>query len=169
VSDSHPARVIVGVTRHQPDAVALEAAVFARHFQAELVCASVDSSRYMVSESPDGSMTSLPFDPDLPDLTPTGFDPRLEARLAAALKDQGVVWSTRALAGDPARALGHLAETLGASMIVVGTREPTARHGLQSFFGGSVAVHLAHRQHRPVVIIPLAPVPFDDALPWESA
>jgi hypothetical protein len=39
---------------------------------------------------------------------------------------------------------------------------------MQEFFGGSVAVHLAHRQHRPVVVIPLAPVAFRDELPWES-
>ena len=30
---------------------------------------------------------------------------------------------------------------------------------MHEFFGGSVAAHLAHRQSRPVVIIPLSPVP----------
>jgi nucleotide-binding universal stress UspA family protein len=169
MSTSHPARVIVGVTSGQPDSVVLEAAVFAAHFNAELVCATVDASRYLVSERADGSVTSLPFDPDLPDLKDEGFDPTLKAHLAQILDGRDLDWSTRALAGDPARALGHLAETLDAAMIVVGTRESTMRHGLQSFFTGSVAVRLAHRQHRPVVIIPLAPVPFEDALPWEAA
>jgi nucleotide-binding universal stress UspA family protein len=132
------------------------------------VCVTLDPSRYKVSELPDGSMTSLPFDPDLPELADEAFDPRLRAHLAKVLDGRGVLWSTRALAGEPARALGHLGDTLGAAMIVVGTRETTTRRGVQSFFTGSVAVHLAHRQHRPVVIIPLAPVPFDDALPWED-
>jgi hypothetical protein len=31
-----------------------------------------------------------------------------------------------------------------------------------------VAVHLAHRQHRPVVVIPLSPVPAEEHLPWEK-
>ncbi len=161
--------VIVGVTPGQPDAVVVEAATFAAHFDAQLVCASVDPSRYLVSERPDGSIESMPIDPDLAESNAEEFDPKLSAHLASLLNELGVSWSTRALAGEPARALGHLADTLNASMIVVGTREPSVRHGLQAFFAGSVAVHLAHRQHRPVVIIPLAPVPFDDVLPWERA
>lgn len=163
----HPARVIVGVIPGQPDAVVLAAAVFASHFRAELVCARVDTSRHMISERADGSVTSVPYDPDLPELVDEEFDPLLLAHLAALLDGRGVPWSTRALAGDPARALGHLAETLGATMIVVGTRESGIRGSLHEFFNGSVAVHLAHRQHRPVVVIPLAPIPFKAPLPWE--
>lgn len=169
MSTSRPACVIVGVTSDQPDVVVLEAAIFAAHFGAELVCASVDATRYMVTEREDGSITSLPYDPDLPDFREEGFDPKLRAHLAKNLDGRGLAWSTRALAGDPARALGHLGETLHAAMIVVGTREPTVRHNVQQFFNGSVAVHLAHRQHRPVVIIPLAPVPFEEDLPWEAS
>ncbi|MBC7442246.1 MAG: universal stress protein [Ramlibacter sp.] len=168
MSAHQPVRVIVGVTRGQPDAVVRGAAVFASRFQAELVCATVDATRYMVAEHADGSMSSLPFDPDLPELAEETFDPRLAAHLAEILAGAGVAWSTRALAGDPARALGHLAHTLGAAMIVVGTRESGVRHTLQTFLGGSVAARLAHRQHRPVVVIPLAPVPFEEPLPWEG-
>ncbi|TFC52902.1 universal stress protein [Cryobacterium sp. TMT1-21] len=168
MSADKPVRVIVGVTHRQPDAVVLEAAVFASRFQAELVCATVEATRYMVVEHADGSMSSLPFDPDTPELTEERFDPRLAAHLAEILEGAGVVWSTRALAGDPARALGHLAQTLGAAMIVVGTRESNVRSTLAKFISGSVAVRLAHRQHRPVVVIPLAPVPFEEPLPWEG-
>jgi nucleotide-binding universal stress UspA family protein len=164
----HPARVIVGVIPGQPDAVVLAAAVFASRFRAELVCACVDTSRHMVSERADGSVTSVPYDPDLPELGEEEFDPALRAHLAAHLDGHGIAWSTRALAGDPARALGHLAETLGATMIVVGTRESGIRGSLHEFFNGSVAVHLAHRQHRPVVVVPLAPVSFDGPLPGQS-
>ncbi len=165
----HPARVIVGVAPGQPDAVVQQAAGFASHFAAELVCAWVDPGRYMVSEHPDGSMSTLSFDPDNTDLADEGFHPGLRVRLETLLEGRGLAWSTRALAGDPALALGHLAETLGASMIIVGTRESSVRGGLQAFFTGSIAVRLAHRQHRPVVMIPLAPVPFDERLPWELA
>lgn len=161
--------VIVGVVPGQPDTVVTQAAAFATHFNAELVCAHVDGSRYVVKESTDGTVTSLPFDPDLPNLRDEEFDPDLRDHLAKVLDASGVTWSTRALAGDPARALGHLAGTLGAAMIVIGTRDASIRTTLGEFFGGSVAVHLAHHQHRPVVVIPLAPVAFEDDLPWDPA
>ena len=163
------ARIVVGVDTGQPDSVVQQAAVFAEHFGAELVCAWVDTGRYVIEEHPDGSVSSLSFDPDLVDLADEALPPRLVAQLAAALAGSPVAWSTRALAGNPALAIGHLADTLGAAMIVVGTRESSVRAGLQAFFSGSIAVRLAHRQHRPVVMIPLAPVPFEQRLPWEPS
>ncbi|MDY7542065.1 universal stress protein [Cryobacterium breve] len=165
----YTSRIVVGVDTGQPDAVVQQAAVFAEHFGAELVCAWVDTGRYVIEEHPDGSVSSLSFDPDVVDLADEALPPRLVARLTAALDGRQVAWSTRALAGDPALAIGRLADTLGAAMIVVGTRESSVRAGLQAFFSGSIAVRLAHRQHRPVVMIPLAPVPFEQRLPWEPA
>jgi nucleotide-binding universal stress UspA family protein len=53
-------------------------------------------------------------------------------------------------------------------MIVVGTREPGFRGTVHEFINGSVAAQLAHRQHRPVVVIPLNPVTDDDELPWNA-
>ena len=49
----------------------------------------------------------------------------------------------RALGGDIARALGRLAETLQAELIVVGSRRGGLRSSVHEFLGGSVAVHLA--------------------------
>jgi nucleotide-binding universal stress UspA family protein len=92
----------------------------------------------------------------------TQFDPYLTAHLTRILSDHTIDWSTRRLSGDPARALGTLAESLRAVMIVVGTRDGTVLGSLQEFFAGSIAMNLAHRQNRPVVVIPLAPVSFDD-------
>ncbi|MCX7520861.1 universal stress protein [Microbacterium sp. STN6] len=74
----------------------------------------------------------------------------------------------RQLVGDPARALAHLANELGACLIVVGTRLPGIRAGAHEFFAGSVAVHSAHRQHRPIAIIPVSPVPHGTKLSWET-
>lgn len=193
----HPRRsLVVGVVRHQPDAVVREAARFAARLGADLVCASVDVGRYIVQEHPDGTVTSAPVDPDLPELGEAVFDPEIEARLRELLgspddntgdntgDDTGghaetagsagdgtaahVSWSTRALVGDPAHALARLADALDADAIVVGTRDTGIRAGIQEFFSGSVAVHLAHRQHRPVIVIPLTPVDGEGALPWEE-
>ncbi|WP_104164103.1 universal stress protein [Cryobacterium sp. N22] len=163
-----PPPVVVGVTTGQPDAVVLAASEFAAQFGAELICASVDPSRYMLEELPDGSMTSASFDPDSFEQAAADFDAGLRAQIERVLAGRRVVWSTRALAGEPARALGHLAGTVRAMMIVVGSREPTVRHTLRSFFTGSVAVRLAHGQQRPVIIIPLNPIPFGTELPWDE-
>lgn len=160
--------VIVGVVPRQPDAVVVEAAAIARRFGAELVCVQVNSKRYAVEELPNGTVISLSFDPELQEALEEEFDPEIYRRVAALLDGKDIAWSTRALAGDPARALGLLAEKLGALMIVVGTREQSLRGNIRSFINGSVAVHLAHRQRRPVVLIPLAPIGFENALPWDE-
>lgn len=165
---TRPPPVIVGVTSGQPDAVVLAASVFAAQFGAELICATVDPSRRVLDELPDGTVTSASLDPDTRELPTTTFDPGLLAQVERALHGRPVRWSTRALAGETAEALGRLAATVHAAMIVVGTRESSLRHTLSSFFTGSVAVRLAHGQHCPVVIIPLHPVPFSEQFPWEE-
>lgn len=159
--------VIVGVFPGQPDRVVREAARLAARLGTELVCAHVDTDRYRVSERPNGSVSSLPVDPDLPDMRQEGFDAGLAGSLTEILSREGVTWSTRDLAGHPAEALGRLAETLDAELIVVGTRRHRARGSVHDFFSGSVAAQLAHRQGRPVVVVPVSPVGGDAALPWE--
>lgn len=159
--------VIVGVVPNQADAVLLRAAEFASAMGAELVCAAVDRTRYTVGENVDGSVVALPFDPDLPELGDEVFDPQLARHIDEVLEGIRVRHSVRALAGEPVRALGRLADKLDAEMIVVGTRDG-ARTNIKDFFGGSLAVHLAHRQRRPVMVIPIAPTPRGETLPWED-
>jgi nucleotide-binding universal stress UspA family protein len=171
-------RVVVGVYPGQADGVVLQAAVFAARFDAELVCAWVDPGRHPRDDhadavTPDAGAGIDPLS-DAPVISPAPpapaapFNPYLAAHLARILGGHDITWSTRQLSGDPARALGQLAESLRATMIVVGTRDGTVRGTLQEFFAGSIAMNLAHRQNRPVVVIPLAPVSFDDAPEWGS-
>ena len=169
MAEASPPTIVVGVVPGQPDAVALHAAALAKRVGARLVCATVEISRYTVDEHPDGSVRSMTIDPDLGEVREEPFDATLAAHLDEVLASTGAEWSMRALAGDPARALARLAETVDAMMIVVGTRERGLRGSMHEFFNGSVAVHLARRQHRPVLIVPLAPVGFEEALPWDSA
>ena len=161
-------RILVGVTYGQPDVVLRHAARFARTFDAALVCAHVDPGRYVVEELPDGSVASLPLDPDLPELKDTDFDQGLVAQVRAAVADDSIELSFRELAGDVAYALTRLADILDVEMIIVGSRRGGVRAGLKQFLTGSVAAHLAHRQSRPVVIIPVAPVAEGKPLPWEE-
>jgi len=150
------ARIILGVVPDQPAEVIAAAADYAAHFDAELVCAHVDDSRCTVETRPDGPVRSMPIAPDTTDEAATEFDPELEHRIAAALEGTNVAWSTRALAGSPAQELDRLAEALNARMIILGVRRAGVRGSLHEFFNGSVAIQLSRRQHRPLVVVPLA-------------
>jgi nucleotide-binding universal stress UspA family protein len=161
-------RILVGVTYGQPDTVLRHAAHFARTFGASLVCAHVDPGRYVVEERPDGSVVSLPLDPELPELKDTDFDEGLVAQVRAAVADDSIDVSFRELAGDVAYALTRLADICDVELIIVGSRRGGVKAGLKQFLTGSVAAHLSHRQHRPVVVIPVAPVAEGKPLPWEE-
>lgn len=160
--------ILVAVVAGQPVAVLEQAIRLADDLDLPLVCATVDPNRYLVSNYVDGTVVALPYDPDLPEAEAEEFDAELAERIRAVLAGRGVPYSLRQLAGDPAWALTRLAEEMDARYIVVGTREAGLRGSLREFFNGSVAVHLAHRQHRPVIVVPLAPVPGTGALPWEE-
>lgn len=166
--DSVTRYIVVGVTQKQPPAVVHHALRFAHRFDAVLVCANVDPGSYVVTEHPDGSVEARPIDPDAPDWTSSPFEGDLANRIRTAAQEVGVQVEFRELAGDIAHALGRLGDVLRAEMIVVGSRHRGLRSSIQEFLGGSVAAHLAHRQHRPVVVIPVAPVPAGDRLPWEE-
>lgn len=158
-------RILVGVNHGQSEVVLQEACRFAQAFDAVLVCAHVDVGRYVVEERPDGTVVSRPLDPDLPELSDTDFDPELAEHIRAAVAPVEVGF--RELAGDRAYALARLAEICDVDAIVVGSRRRGVRSGLKEFFGGSVAAQLAHRQHRPVIVVPVSPVPVEEPLPWE--
>jgi nucleotide-binding universal stress UspA family protein len=147
--------IVVGVTPQQPVAVLREAVRLARQFRAVLVCANVEAGSYVVAEHPDGSVESRPIDPDQPDWNAAVFDGGLARRIREVADQEGIRVEFRELAGDIAHALGRLAEVLDAEMIIVGSRRGGLRSTMHEFFGGSVAAHLAHRQPRPVVVVPL--------------
>lgn len=155
--------IVVGVVPGQPPGVVATAASYAERFGADLVLASVRNHRYLVG---DGTGVSIPIDPALLTDQDPEFDPDLRAAIAEKLQGRDLDWSVRALSGDPAQALSSLADELDAAMIVIGTRAPGIRESLREFLSGSVAVQLAHSQHRPLVVVPLDPVGVAD-LPWE--
>ncbi|MCS5717337.1 universal stress protein [Herbiconiux sp. CPCC 205763] len=159
------AALVVGVVPGQPPAVVATAAQVAARYSAELVCGYVDAGRYPIVRA-DGTTDAQSIDPDLALDPPVLFDEALTREIAVVLAalpagspGSGIRWSMRFLSGDPAHALAGLADELDAAMIVVGTRDATMRASIAEFFGGSVAVHLAHRQHRPVLVVPLDPQP----------
>ena len=154
--------IVVGVTSEQPPAVLHHAVRLARRFNAVLVCANVDRASEVVTEHPDGSVEARTIDPEAPARTPSPFDGELANRIRSIAQEGAVQVEFRELAGNVAYALGRLGEVLEAELIVVGSRHRGVLSSIQDFFGGSMAVRLARRQHRLVVVVPLDPVPAGD-------
>ncbi|GAB3917909.1 hypothetical protein GCM10011575_42180 [Microlunatus endophyticus] len=159
--------VLVGVKPNQREAVVATAAKLAELFNVTLVCAHVDESRIETRLNADGTMQSEPLDPDIVEDPTTAFDSQWREQLTSIVPPSITV-VFRDLAGETAHALAEEAEKLGAEVIVVGTRTGGIGTSIQEFFRGSPAVHLAHRQWRPVVVVPVSPSHPDHPLPWES-
>lgn len=185
-----PRPIVVGVTPAQPEVVVREGARLAHRYRTTLICAYADVHSYTVDEQPDGRVKTAQIPPPtaaepgfvgLVDPGPADqqtdqqglarFDERFAEHLLAVVAEsvQGsdVPVAFRQLAGDPAQALARLAGTLDAELIVVGSRSAGLRAGIREFLGRSVAVHLVHRQARPVVVVPVAPIRDSDPLPWD--
>ena len=152
----HPA--VVGVVPRQPELVALTAASLAQAIgSTTLYFAYVDPARYTHEEYADGTVRHLPIDPDGDDDW-QGTEAHLRHDLDRVMQGTDVRWELRYLAGRIDRALTHLARAVDAAVIVVGTRAPGPGGRMREVLEGSVAVHLAQHQHRPVLTVPLAVV-----------
>lgn len=164
--DAVPAHaVVVGAIPDQPARVLKEAARYARLFGAPLIVAHVDVTRFVTYEDPDGYVHSAPIDIDIA----TGAA-QLQAVTDAAEQAlgtaDGLEWSVTQLVGDPALALKQLADRSQARLIVVGTRRRGLGESIREFFTGSVAARLAHRQSRPILVVPLEEPAGDDEELW---
>ncbi|MFD4958054.1 universal stress protein [Microbacterium sp. NPDC058389] len=158
--------VIVGVVPDQSTRVLKEGARYAQLLQAPLVVVHVDVTRFVTYEDPDGYVHSAPIDLNIAagegDLT------KVRDAATAVLEGTGVEWVSRQLVGDPAMAIKHLADQVDARLLVVGTRKRGFGESVREFFTGSVGARLAHRQHRPILIVPLGePVPDDEEI-WPA-
>lgn len=143
----------------QPDLVAVTAAEVARATGASIFFGYVDPGRVTEREYPDGSVLHTDLDPDLSDdVEWRRRRDGLLAALTAVMTGSSVTWEFRYLAGRPDRSLTHLARAVDAALIVVGTRAPGAGQRVHDLLGGSVAGHLSHHQHRPVLVVPLTVV-----------
>lgn len=156
--------VIVAAVPGQSARVMREGAHFARLMQAPLVIVHVDLTRFVTYEDPDGYVHSAPIDIDV---APGAAELEAVRQVARdALDTKGISWELRQLVGDPAIALKNLGERLDAKLLVVGTRDRGIGESIREFFTGSVAARLAHRQHRPILVVPLGTVAADDEDLW---
>ncbi len=161
--------IVVGVNPALAALVPLTAASLAVAIGApRLLFAYADPSRYVVEEHPDGTIRHAGVSPDALDDGWRAVEADLRQRLTTVLGESAVPWEFRFLAGRPDRALTHLARAVDAAAIVVGTRAPGTGAHLREMLEGSVAMHLATHQHRPVLTVPLTVVDWKDtASAWD--
>lgn len=158
--------VIVGMVPEMPDRVLKEAGRYASLLGVHLLVVHVDVTRFVTYEDPDGYVHTAPIDiniaageTDLAEVT----------RMAKeVLEGHDLDWSVRQLVGDPALAMKHLAEQVDAKLLVVGTRKRGLGESIREFFTGSVAARLTHRQHRPVLVVPIGEPVGDDEEIWPA-
>lgn len=156
--------VLVGAIPDQPPRVLKEAARYAKLLGAPLVVVHVDVTRFVTYEDPDGYVHSAPLDFNI--ATGEGDLAAVTDAAATVLDGSGVDWHVRQLVGDPALAMKQLADQTDARLIVVGTRRRGIGESIREFFTGSVAARLAHRQHRPILVVPLDEPARDDEELW---
>jgi nucleotide-binding universal stress UspA family protein len=158
--------VIAGVIPDQSPRVLKEAARYAKLLQVPLVVVHVDVTRFVTYEDPDGYVHSAPIDINI--AAGEGELAKVQRAAASVLGDAGPHWTVRQLVGDPAMAIKHFADQIDARLIVVGTRKRGFGESVREFFTGAVGVRLAHRQHRPILVVPLGePVPDDEEI-WPA-
>ena len=158
--------VIVGVIPDQSPRVLKEAARYAKLLQVPLAVVHVDVTRFVTYEDPDGYVHSAPIDINI--AAGEGELAKVQDAAASVLGDTGPRWTVRQLVGDPAMAIKHFADQIDARLIVVGTRKRGFGESVREFFTGAVGVRLAHRQHRPILVVARGePVPDDEEI-WPA-
>ncbi len=158
--------VIAAVVPGQSPRLVREAARLARLSDVPLVVVHVDTTRFVAFEDPDGYVHTGVV--DVAGAAARALLQTVEAEASTALAGVEVTWSVQQLIGDPALAIIQLADRIDAGVLVVGTRKRGLGESIREFLTGSVAARLTHRQHRPVLVVPLGePVPADEELVWE--
>lgn len=146
--------VVLGVGWRFSEQLVRTAAGLADDLGRHLVCAFVDPASYLTEWEADGQRTALSLDPVINE--EAEFPSRqLLRRLESVLGGPGQRWSFRVLNGDVAKALGRLAESTDASLLIVGAGKPGIRAMMDRVLEGSVSAALMGSQNRPVLIVPV--------------
>ncbi|NQX13891.1 universal stress protein [Microbacteriaceae bacterium VKM Ac-2855] len=165
--------VVVGVVDGQSPTVLSTAAATAGELGRPLLVVHVAPDPYLLGEYVDPGTGSIPISSGMlltEEIARGGvpeFPTELLATVESALAGSALDWAVRSVSGETALALSDVAESVDARMIVVGTRENGVLASIAEFLSGSVAVHLAHRQHRPVLVVPLPDRVHNRPAPWQ--
>ena len=145
--------LILGVPWEPPRRLIAGAAGLAHGLGVHLICAFVDPSGYLAEFEPARSRTASSIDPNT---NSEALFPAADVRssIEAVLGAPGETWSLRVLNGSVPDALARLADSTGASAIVVGGPRHGARARFNRMLEQSVSARLMGVQRRPVVVIP---------------
>ena len=145
--------LLLGVGWDFPERLVRTAADLAAALGQHLVCAFVDPASYLTEWEPDGTRTAHSLDPVTNDEAafPSGD---LLRSLEAVLGEPGEAWSFRVLNGDVAKSLERLAESTGASLLVVGADRRGALAWVDRLLEGSVWGNLTSGGRLPVMVVP---------------
>jgi nucleotide-binding universal stress UspA family protein len=145
--------IVLGVGWEVSERLARTAAGLAAGLGLHLVCAFVDPASYLTEWGPGGSRTASSLDPAPSEEAhfPSG---EVLQSLAAILGPPGAEWSFRVLNGDVAQALGRLADSAGAALLIVGGPRAGVLARIDRLLEGSVSASLTCTQNRPVLIVP---------------
>lgn len=145
--------LVLGVTWQPSVRLVRGSAGLAAGLGLHLVCAFVDPASYLTEWDPVGSRTAVSLDPAPNDEAqfPSGHVLR---SLEAVLGPPGAQWSFRVLNGDVSKALGRLAESTGASLLIVGGPRAGVLARMDRLLEGSVSLSLTRTQPRPVLVVP---------------
>ena len=148
-----PGPVVLGVGWEPSPSLIRAGASLAARLDAHLICAFVDPASYLTEWEPAVSRNSASLDPESNNEAdfPSGH---VRDVLQAILGPPGEEWSFRVLNGAVAQALGRLASSTDASLLIVGGQRPGRLHAMERLLEGSVGADLAGLQHRPVLVIP---------------
>ncbi len=111
---------------------------------------------YVVSSAAEWELAAAQIDPDP---IRHGFEKSLQGEWSEPLRAAGVAFETRCLVGKPTEKIVECATAEGATLIVIGM---TPKRTLSEVVSGSVARHVLHESHLPVVVVPhdwVAPAP----------
>lgn len=145
--------MVCGVAWHLSEHLVRMAAGLSAGLGVHLICAFVDPASYLIEWDPLGSRTAVSLDPGPNDEAqfPSGDVLR---RLEAILGPPGAEWTFRVLNGDVSRALGRLAGSTGASLLIVGGPKDGVLARMDRFLEGSVSASLSRTQPSPVLVVP---------------
>lgn len=146
--------IVVGVDADQRAAIVTEVAQLAATMSAGLVCAWVDSTQVIYGATLDGTRLITPLDPDQSASASDAVRAGVHEHLSSILADSPVPWRLETAVGDIASGLTEVAAQWEADIIAVGGRRPGFSGWMNEVIGGSIAGHLVHTQHRPVLVIP---------------
>ncbi len=147
--------VLLGVRWHVSPPLVRAAASLSTGLGVHLLCAFVDPASYLTEWESGDSRTAASLDPAADDESqfPSGA---VLQNLAAILGPPGADWSFRVLNGDVAPALGRLADSAGASLLIVGGPRAGVLAGTGRLLEGPVSASLIRSGHGPVLIVPSA-------------